>query len=42
MKEIGFNDFKELNSDFNYHIIFNGTVLSHQQKVIEKLGGEDG
>lgn len=40
MKEVGFSDFKELNSDFDYHIIFNGTVLSNQQKVLEKLIGD--
>ena len=37
MKEIGFKEFNELNNDFDYHIIFNGTVLSHQQKVIEAV-----
>jgi tRNA(Arg) A34 adenosine deaminase TadA len=40
MKEMGFDEFKELNSDFDYHIIFNGTVLSHQQKVLEKISGD--
>jgi hypothetical protein len=37
MKEIGFKEFNQLNNDFDYHIIFNGTVLSHQQKVIEAV-----
>ncbi len=40
MKEMGFSEFKELNSNFDYHIIFNGTVLSHQQKVLDKLTGD--
>lgn len=37
MKEVGFNEFNDLNSDFEYRIIFNGTVLSHQQKVVEAI-----
>ncbi|NQV92883.1 DEAD/DEAH box helicase family protein [Candidatus Kaiserbacteria bacterium] len=40
MKELGFGEFKDLNSNFDYHIIFNGTVLSHQQKVLEKITGD--
>lgn len=34
-KELGFQDFQKLNKNFEYHIIFNGKVLSHQQKTIE-------
>lgn len=34
-KELGFQEFQKLNNNFEYHIIFNGKVLSHQQKTIE-------
>ncbi len=37
MKEVGFNEFQELNSNFEYHIIFNGTVSSHQQMVVDTI-----
>jgi hypothetical protein len=37
MKEVGINEFQELNSNFEYHIIFNGTVLSHQQMVVDTI-----
>ena len=37
MKEVGFREFNDLNSDFEYRIIFNGTVLSHQQKVVDAI-----
>jgi hypothetical protein len=37
MKEVGFNEFQELNSNFEYRIIFNGTVLSHQQKIVDAI-----
>lgn len=37
MKEVGFNEFNDLNSDFEYRIIFNGTVLSRQQEVVEAI-----
>ncbi|MBU1557721.1 hypothetical protein KKC45_02060 [Patescibacteria group bacterium] len=37
MKEVGFTEFKKLNSNFDYHIIFNGTILQNQEKVIEKI-----
>ncbi len=37
-KELGFQEFQKLNQNFEYHIIFNGKVLSHQQKTIEYIG----
>lgn len=37
MKEMGFKEFRELNSSFEYHIIFNGTVLTNQQEVVEVI-----
>jgi hypothetical protein len=36
-KELGFEEFKKLNKNFEYHIIFNGKVLSHQQKTLEYI-----
>jgi hypothetical protein len=35
MKELGFREFQELNNKFEYHIIFNGKVVPHQQKVVD-------
>ena len=37
LEEIAKQKFNDLNSDFEYRIIFNGTVLSHQQKVVEAI-----
>ncbi|MCB9810152.1 DEAD/DEAH box helicase family protein [Candidatus Nomurabacteria bacterium] len=36
-KEVGFDEFKALNKNFEYHIIFNGTVASNQQEVKEVI-----
>ncbi|MCA9355036.1 DEAD/DEAH box helicase family protein [Candidatus Kaiserbacteria bacterium] len=36
-KEVGFDEFKALNKNFEYHIVFNGTVASNQQEVLEKI-----
>lgn len=33
MKEVGFDEFRELNTNFDYHIVFNGTIVSNQQAV---------
>lgn len=41
-KEVGFDEFKSLNKNFDYHIVFNGTVLSHKQEVVEKIAGNKG
>jgi ribosomal protein L31 len=38
MKEIGFQEFQELNKNFEYHITFKGTVLSNQQKLVDAAG----
>ncbi|TAN36368.1 hypothetical protein EPN27_01840 [Patescibacteria group bacterium] len=37
MKEVGFNEFQLLNKNFEYHIVFNGTIASHQQKIKEAV-----
>lgn len=33
MKEVGVQEFQELNTNFEYHIVFNGTIASNQQLV---------
>lgn len=37
MKEVGFNEFQELNSNFEYRIIFNGTMLPRQREVVDAV-----
>jgi len=36
-KEVGFREFQELNRNFEYHIIFNGTVVTEQQRLIAEV-----
>ena len=33
MKEVGVQEFQELNTNFQYHIVFNGTIASNQKIV---------
>lgn len=37
MKEIGFQEFQELNKNFEYHITFKGRILPEQQSIIQKV-----
>ena len=36
-KEIGFNDFKSINKNFEYHIIFNASLQREQVRLYEEL-----
>lgn len=36
-KEIGFNDFKKINKNFEYHIIFNASLQREQVRLYEEL-----
>jgi hypothetical protein len=36
-KEIGFNDFKSVNKNFEYHIIFNASLQREQVRLYEEL-----
>jgi len=36
-KEIGFNDFREVNKNFDYRIIFNASLQQEQVKLFEEL-----
>jgi hypothetical protein len=36
-KELGFLDFQKLNKNFEYHIVFNGKILSHQQDAVRMV-----
>lgn len=36
-KEIGFEKFKELNKEFEYHIIFNAKLEQNQNKLLKKI-----
>ena len=37
MKEIGFNEFQEMNQNFEYHIIFNAAIIDRKQRLIETI-----
>jgi hypothetical protein len=37
MKEIGFQEFQELNKNFEYHITFKGRMLPEQQSIVQKV-----
>jgi hypothetical protein len=39
MKEIGFQEFQELNKNFEYHITFKGRMLPEQQLIVQKVEG---
>jgi len=36
-KELGFQKFKELNKNFEYHIIFNGRVEENKEKLVSEI-----
>jgi len=36
-KELGFDEFRRINKEFEYHIIFNSTLQKHQQELYEKI-----
>lgn len=36
-KELGFDDFRKINKEFEYHIIFNTSLQKHQQELFEKI-----
>jgi len=37
MKEIGFREFQDINKDFEYHIIFNGTIMDRKQRLKDAI-----
>lgn len=37
MKEIGFREFQDINKDFEYHIIFNGTIIERKNQLIKSI-----
>ena len=36
-KEVGFDEFQALNENFEYHIVFNGTIASNKDAVMQKV-----
>lgn len=36
-KELGFTEFQQLNKNFEYHIIFNGTMETHKQELVQLI-----
>ena len=36
-KEVGFEEFRKNNKEFEYHIIFNSSLQKHQQKLFKKI-----